>query len=52
VEGWRGWGPVLVQRMLDDAVRFAAPHAPDVIQPRSDDMPLPGERETSVEDGP
>jgi len=52
VEGWRGWGPVLVQRMLDDAVRFAAPRAPVAPQPRSDDLPLPGERETSVEDGP
>ena len=43
VEAWRGWGPVLVQRMVDDAARFAAREAP-VRSPRRDDEPLPGER--------
>ena len=43
VEGWRGWGPVLVQRMLDDAARFAAQPSPPR-RTRSDDEPLPGER--------
>ena len=43
VEAWRGWGPVLVQRMIDDAARFAAPAAPSQ-PPRRDDEPLPGER--------
>lgn len=43
VEAWRGWGPVLVQRMIDDAARFAAREAP--VRPlRRDDDPLPGER--------
>lgn len=51
VEGWRGWGPVLVQRMLDDAARFSSP-PPSVARARDDDVPLPGERDTSVEDGP
>jgi helicase len=43
VEAWRGWGPVLVQRMIDDAARFAAREAP-VRASRRDDEPLPGER--------
>jgi helicase len=43
VEAWRGWGPVLVQRMIDDAGRFAARQAP-VRAARRDDEPLPGER--------
>ena len=43
VEGWRGWGPVLVQRMLDDAARFASTPAP-APRSRRDDEPLPGER--------
>ena len=43
VEAWRGWGPVLVQRMVDDAARFAAREAP-VRSSRRDDEPLPGER--------
>ncbi len=51
VEGWRGWGPVLVQRMLDDAARFTGSLLPSEDHERSDDLPLPGERETSVQDG-
>ncbi|DAC34734.1 MAG TPA: DEAD/DEAH box helicase, partial [Candidatus Poseidoniaceae archaeon] len=43
VEGWRGWGPVLVQRMMDDAARFASTPAP-APRSRRDDEPLPGER--------
>ncbi len=43
VEAWRGWGPVLVQRMMDDAARFAAREAPARAS-RRDDEPLPGER--------
>ena len=43
VEAWRGWGPVLVQRMMDDAARFAARPEPKP-RARSDDEPLPGER--------
>ncbi|MGB1623496.1 MAG: hypothetical protein ACPHCZ_02155, partial [Candidatus Poseidoniaceae archaeon] len=43
VEGWRGWGPVLVQRMMDDAARFAS-RSPPARRSRSDDEPLPGER--------
>ena len=43
VEAWRGWGPVLVQRMMDDAARFAARPEPKH-RARSDDEPLPGER--------
>ena len=43
VEAWRGWGPVLVQRMMDDAARFAAASRP-ARRTRRDDEPLPGER--------
>lgn len=43
VEAWRGWGPVLVQRMIDDAARFASAPAPRT-RSRRDDEPLPGER--------
>ena len=43
VEAWRGWGPILVQRMMDDAARFAAREAPARAS-RRDDEPLPGER--------
>lgn len=43
VEAWRGWGPVLVQRMIDDAARFASAPPPKV-RSRRDDEPLPGER--------
>ena len=43
VEAWRGWGPVLVQRMIDDAARFASAPVPRT-RSRRDDEPLPGER--------
>jgi helicase len=39
----RGWGPVLVQRILDSVQRLAV--APKPQSSRNDDEPLPGERQ-------
>jgi len=39
----RGWGPVLVQRILDSVQRLAITPKPQ--SPRNDDEPLPGERQ-------
>jgi helicase len=39
----RGWGPVLVERILQSVNRISIPAAEN--KPRSDDEPLPGERQ-------
>ena len=39
----RGWGPILVDRILESVKRMALPQSPK--QQRSDDEPLPGERQ-------
>ncbi len=39
----RGWGPVLVERILDSVQRLAVTPKPQAA--RNDDEPLPGERQ-------
>ena len=43
LKSMRGWGPVLVGRIMDSISRLSITHNPG--QPRSDDEPLPGERQ-------
>ena len=39
----RGWGPILVERILDSVKKISTKH--ETKQSRSDDEPLPGERQ-------
>ena len=43
LKSMRGWGPVLVERIMDSVRSLSVPNKQN--QPRSDDEPLPGERQ-------
>jgi len=43
IKSLRGWGPVMVERMMEEVRKLAGQET--VVKQRTDDLPLPGERD-------